>query len=996
MAESAKSVPDLRFRNVSLHARGETEHGTIHLTKHHLIFSCYPDAKKSKPATSSAQLEHAKATPKDGPQASSAEGSNVTEASTSSGATVNGVEQPAGQGPSAASVAIDGGAAQPGSVAKRKEHRPKTHPKERWVPLPLINHCTLRPSHALDRVARPPVEVSGSSADLDGEDLFPPNFGTASMERPSSDSARMTPFSSPPRPSSPVAPGLNAALANGSARQPAIRIRCKDFRMMALHFHSDQNGNSPDETARQVFYALRARCCVSKVQDLHAFQFHPPKQEVEAIATSYDARREYARMGISGKAVDGPGTAWRISDINNGYSYSTTYPNVLCVPRTVSDNMLKYGGGFRTKSRIPCLAYLHSNGGSITRSSQPMVGVQSKRNPQDERLVSAIFSSHTPRRQSLADSPPQLPSLTSPSTTTLDSSTSDPATVDSDVPRLPISQSETVLNEHADEDQALPRPKIYGSTRKNLIVDARPRINALANRATGGGIEDVSHYAGTVDTPTERVFLNIANIHVMRSSLEKVVESFANADYLDMKPDQEALRKSGWLGHIAGMLDGTETVVRVVGLGGSHVLVHCSDGWDRTSQVSALAQVMLDPHYRTFDGFVALVQKDFLSFGHKFRDRDGIEGSEKWFEIENERIAPSRGREHNGSDSNSLNVLSTKALTGAKNWFEKNRGSLFRQQNNSRDSVADRSPSRPPSPPPNPLIHSTPTATSKAEKEHKMSEKEIAPIFHQFLDAVYQLMCQYPEIFEFNERFLRRLFYHTYACQYGEFLFNNENERQQNKGKTYSVWSHFLSRRQEFINPEYVAKVDDPLLFPKRQGLDREVKVRWWSELFGRKDEEMNLPGALAPADPPTITPRIGSSVSFDEHASSGDVSVSSTSTSNGVVKESKSTPNLHVPDDINGHTSALSLQSDDANETTAARSVSSKLGVDFQLLEEHTESSEPPSNANGKATEPKVEQLNMWEDGDPLGVTSNTSHQSRGGGLDIAAFASENAFRDR
>jgi len=53
------------------------------------------------------------------------------------------------------------------------------------------------------------------------------------------------------------------------------------------------------------------------------------------------------------------------------------------------------------------------------------------------------------------------------------------------------------------------------------------------------------------------------------------------------------------------------------------VLLHCSHGWDRTSQVSALAQLLLDPHYRTREGFSALVEKDFLSFGHPFHTRCG-------------------------------------------------------------------------------------------------------------------------------------------------------------------------------------------------------------------------------------------------------------------------------------------------------------------------------------------------------------------------------------
>ena len=50
--------------------------------------------------------------------------------------------------------------------------------------------------------------------------------------------------------------------------------------------------------------------------------------------------------------------------------------------------------------------------------------------------------------------------------------------------------------------------------------------------------------------------------------------------------------------------------------------MHCSDGWDRTSQTCFLAQVMLDPYFRTIEGFKALIRKDFLAFGFKCQDRD--------------------------------------------------------------------------------------------------------------------------------------------------------------------------------------------------------------------------------------------------------------------------------------------------------------------------------------------------------------------------------------
>ena len=36
---------------------------------------------------------------------------------------------------------------------------------------------------------------------------------------------------------------------------------------------------------------------------------------------------------------------------------------------------------------------------------------------------------------------------------------------------------------------------------------------------------------------------------------------------------------------------------------GISVLVHCSDGWDRTAQTCSLSSLILDPYYRTIAGF---------------------------------------------------------------------------------------------------------------------------------------------------------------------------------------------------------------------------------------------------------------------------------------------------------------------------------------------------------------------------------------------------------
>lgn len=57
---------------------------------------------------------------------------------------------------------------------------------------------------------------------------------------------------------------------------------------------------------------------------------------------------------------------------------------------------------------------------------------------------------------------------------------------------------------------------------------------------------------------------------------------------------------------------------------GISVLVHCSDGWDRTTQIVSLSMLIADSYYRTFEGFEMLVQRQWIEFGHKFADRSGV------------------------------------------------------------------------------------------------------------------------------------------------------------------------------------------------------------------------------------------------------------------------------------------------------------------------------------------------------------------------------------
>lgn len=122
----------------------------------------------------------------------------------------------------------------------------------------------------------------------------------------------------------------------------------------------------------------------------------------------------------------------------------------------------------------------------------------------------------------------------------------------------------------------------------------------------------------------------LQNIHDVRDSwngLRKLVSGSAEMASSDW---WTGLAATKWLDHICSILAAARRVVEITSRIGSSCLVHCSDGWDRTTQIVSLAELMMDPYYRTFMGFAGLIEKEWISFGHQFATRHGIfDGSEK-------------------------------------------------------------------------------------------------------------------------------------------------------------------------------------------------------------------------------------------------------------------------------------------------------------------------------------------------------------------------------
>ena len=129
-------------------------------------------------------------------------------------------------------------------------------------------------------------------------------------------------------------------------------------------------------------------------------------------------------------------------------------------------------------------------------------------------------------------------------------------------------------------------------------MDARSYAAAVGNRARGGGVECPEYYPNA-----EIAFMNLANIHTIRQSHQRLRILLHSQPETTSATWFSQLDTTKWLHHVSGLIKASVKVCTALQQEQRPVIVHCSDGWDRTPQIVALAELMLDPYYRSIDGF---------------------------------------------------------------------------------------------------------------------------------------------------------------------------------------------------------------------------------------------------------------------------------------------------------------------------------------------------------------------------------------------------------
>lgn len=246
--------------------------------------------------------------------------------------------------------------------------------------------------------------------------------------------------------------------------------------------------------------------------------------------TVFDARTEYARLGFDTADAAKPSGGWRISEANARYTLCDSYPRLLVVPSSVGDDVLRGSALFRSRRRLPVVTWRHPrNGCVLMRSSQPLVGLLGRMNDDDELLLRAAAQAN-------------------------------------------------LLGGVKNALESTPGLRVF---------DCRSEKSAALQRLVGGGSEKLRLEQYSI---SEYNMLRLCNAKYQREVLAELRVSLENLSTSDKTlrhiRQLALLNKCRWCTQLFRMLSGACDVAMLLEKGTASVLIHCSDGLNRTPQIA--------------------------------------------------------------------------------------------------------------------------------------------------------------------------------------------------------------------------------------------------------------------------------------------------------------------------------------------------------------------------------------------------------------------------